>query len=185
MCRVSQGTCKDISDTLDQENHTWLRNSQELVCNLSFLSKLIERIICVQLVNHLDKNGLCVVFQSAYRQLHSTETALLRAQNYTLQAVDSRGGAILVLLDPTQCCIWHYWSWKTYKNTWYILCHKWRSSQMLFYHIWKAVFSLYKYDPLSLESKIYSFVFLKTQSWGPYFSQSTQPLLVELSRGMG
>ena len=32
-------------------------------------------------------------------QLHSTETALLRVQNDILQAVDSRGGAILVLLD--------------------------------------------------------------------------------------
>ena len=52
-----------------------------------------------QLVNHLDKNGLYEVFQSAYRQLHSTETALLRVQNDILQAVDSRGGAILVLLN--------------------------------------------------------------------------------------
>ena len=32
------------------------------VSNLSFLSKLIERIVCVQLVNHLDKNGLYEVF---------------------------------------------------------------------------------------------------------------------------
>ena len=69
------------------------------VSNLSFLSKLIERIVCVQLVNHLDKNGLYEVFQSAYRQMHSTETALLRVQNDILQAVDSRGCAILVLLD--------------------------------------------------------------------------------------
>ena len=68
------------------------------VSNPSFLSKLFERIVCVQLVNHLDKNGLYEVFQSAYRQLHSTETALLRVQNDILQAVDSRGGAILVLL---------------------------------------------------------------------------------------
>ena len=69
------------------------------VSNLSFLSKLIERIVCVQLVNHLDKNGLYEVFQTAYRQLHSTETASLLVQNDILQAVDSRGGAILVLLD--------------------------------------------------------------------------------------
>ena len=67
-----------------------------LVSNLSLFSKLIERIVCVQLVNHLDKNGLYEVFQSAYRQLHSTETALLRVQNDILQAVDSCGGPILV-----------------------------------------------------------------------------------------
>ena len=69
------------------------------VSNLSFLSKLIERIVCVQLIDHLKHNNLYEVFQSAYRQLHSTETALLRVQNDLLQAVDSHGGAILVLLD--------------------------------------------------------------------------------------
>ena len=69
------------------------------VSNLSFLSEWIERIVCVQLVNHLDKNVLYEVFQSTYRQLQSTETALLRMQNDILQAVDSRCGAILVLLD--------------------------------------------------------------------------------------
>ena len=50
------------------------------VSNLSFVSKLIERIICVQLVDHLKENGLYEIFQSAYRQLHSTETALLRVK---------------------------------------------------------------------------------------------------------
>ena len=69
------------------------------VSNLSFLSKLIEPMLCVQLVTHLDKSGLYEIFQSIYRHLHCTETALLRVQNDILQAVDSRGGAILVLLD--------------------------------------------------------------------------------------
>ena len=69
------------------------------VSNLSFLSKLIERIVCIQLVDHLKRNNLYEVFQSAYRQLHSTETALLRVHNDLLQAVDTHGGAILVLLD--------------------------------------------------------------------------------------
>ena len=69
------------------------------VSNLSFLSKLIECIVCVQLVDHLKINDLYEVYQSAYRQLHSTETALLCVQNDLLQAVDTHGGAILVLLD--------------------------------------------------------------------------------------
>ena len=38
-------------------------------------------------------------YSSQHRQLHSTETALLRVQNDILQAADSRGGATLVLLD--------------------------------------------------------------------------------------
>ena len=44
-------------------------------------------------------NNLNEIFQSAYRQLHNTETALLRVQNDLLKAVDNEGGAILVLLD--------------------------------------------------------------------------------------
>ena len=36
---------------------------------------------------------------SQHRQLHSTETALLRVQNDLFQAVDNEGGAILVLLN--------------------------------------------------------------------------------------
>ena len=60
--------------------------------------------ICIPTVNkeaprHLKENDLYEIFQSAYRQLHSIETDLLRVQNDTLQAVDSEGGAILVLLD--------------------------------------------------------------------------------------
>ena len=62
------------------------------VSNLSFISKLVERVVCVQLVEHLKTNNLYEIFQSAYRQLHSTETALLRVQNDILQAVDNEGG---------------------------------------------------------------------------------------------
>ena len=53
----------------------------------------------VQLIDHLKINNLYEKYQSAYRALHSTETALLRVQNDLLQAVDKHGGAILVLLD--------------------------------------------------------------------------------------
>ena len=69
------------------------------VSNLSFISKLVERVVCVQLVEHLKTSNLHEIFQSAYRQLHSTETALLCVQNDLLQAIDNEGGAILVLLD--------------------------------------------------------------------------------------
>ena len=67
--------------------------------NLSFISKLLERVVCVQLVEHLKTNNLYEIFQSAYRQFHSTETALLRVQNEQFQAVDNEGGAIIMLLD--------------------------------------------------------------------------------------
>ena len=63
------------------------------------MSKLIEQIEYAQLIEHLKTNGLYELFQSAYREFHSTETALLRVQNDILKSVDESGGAILVLLD--------------------------------------------------------------------------------------
>ncbi len=50
------------------------------VSNLVFLSKLIERVVALQLVDHLLNNGLMDEFQSAYRAGHSTETALLSSE---------------------------------------------------------------------------------------------------------
>ena len=69
------------------------------VSNLSFLSKLIEKIVAIQFVDHLTKNGLFDPFQSAYKKFHSTETALLKVQNDILIDIDNKNVAIIVLLD--------------------------------------------------------------------------------------
>ena len=69
------------------------------VSNLSFISKLIERVVCSRLNDHLALNKLSEKFQSAYKKYHSTETALLRVQNDLLIALDNDGGVILMLLD--------------------------------------------------------------------------------------
>ena len=47
------------------------------VSNLNFISKIIEKIISNRIQSHLDKNNLSNPNQSAYKPLHSTETALL------------------------------------------------------------------------------------------------------------
>jgi hypothetical protein len=44
-------------------------------------------------------NQLTEVFQSAYKELHSTETALLRVHNDILRAIDGKEAVFLVLLD--------------------------------------------------------------------------------------
>ena len=67
--------------------------------NLAFTSKLIERSITEQLTKHCECNNISKYYQSAYKRLHSTETALVKVQSDILRAVDSQGGAILVLLD--------------------------------------------------------------------------------------
>jgi hypothetical protein len=69
------------------------------VSNLAFLSKLIERTVAMQLVDHLMENDLMDMFQSAYREGHSTETALLRVQNDILMELDRGNVVLLVLLD--------------------------------------------------------------------------------------
>ncbi|XP_072037124.1 uncharacterized protein [Amphiura filiformis] len=69
------------------------------ISNLSFLSKLEERIAASQIQDYLSANNLYAHVQSAYRSCHSTESALLRVQNDLLSAVDSQKEAVLVLLD--------------------------------------------------------------------------------------
>ncbi len=69
------------------------------VSNLSFLSKLIEKIVATQFVDHLRKNKLLDPLQSAYKRGHSTETALLKVQNDILMDIDKKNVSILVLLD--------------------------------------------------------------------------------------
>ena len=69
------------------------------VSNLSFVSKLIEKIVLDRIQSHLASSGLSNPFQSAYRKLHSTETALLRIQNDTLAAMDNGKVTALTLLD--------------------------------------------------------------------------------------
>ena len=69
------------------------------VSNLSFLSKLLERVVLLQLTDHVSRNDLLERDQSAYRQNHSTETALLHITNCLLESTDQGRVSILSLLD--------------------------------------------------------------------------------------
>ncbi len=69
------------------------------VSNLSFLSKLIEKIVAQQFIDHLVKNNLLDPLQSAYKKGHSTETALIKVQNDILIDIDNKNISILVMLD--------------------------------------------------------------------------------------
>ncbi|XP_072033035.1 uncharacterized protein [Amphiura filiformis] len=69
------------------------------ISNLKFLGKLIERIVISQLQVYLREHNLIATMQSAYRQNHGTETALVRVQNDILCALDKGKEAFLVLLD--------------------------------------------------------------------------------------
>ena len=69
------------------------------VSNLPFLSKVLERIVLKQFLQHLQSHSLLEPFQSAYQKCHSTETALLHIVNDLLQASDRGCVSVLSLLD--------------------------------------------------------------------------------------
>ena len=69
------------------------------VSNLPFISKVIERVVAKRFITYFKDNNLQEKMQSAYKKLHSTETALIRVQNDILCALDRKCAVALVLLD--------------------------------------------------------------------------------------
>ena len=68
------------------------------VSNLSFLSKVIGKVISIRILGHILDNNIVDSFQSAYRAGHSCET-LLRVYNDIVTTVGKGNGSFLVLLD--------------------------------------------------------------------------------------
>ena len=69
------------------------------ISNLCFISKLVERIAADQITFHMHKNDLFPVYQSAYRQFHSTETMLCRITSDIFQCMGNQQVVMMVLLD--------------------------------------------------------------------------------------
>ena len=69
------------------------------VSNLTFMSKVIERLVCRQLTAFLNENNLLPRNQSAYRPRHSTETAVLKVVSDLLAASERGQVSLLALLD--------------------------------------------------------------------------------------
>jgi len=59
-------------------------NSYRLTSNLSFISNILEKVVANRLIYI---NGLTNASQSAHRQVHSTETAVLKVHNRTLTLI--------------------------------------------------------------------------------------------------
>ena len=69
------------------------------ISNLSFLSKLLERVVLKRLLTHLSYNNLFNEHQSAYTKHHSTETVLLSLHNDIISAMATQRLSGLCLLD--------------------------------------------------------------------------------------
>jgi hypothetical protein len=74
-------------------------SSYRPISNLPFISKLLERVVTHQLTTYLNTNHLLPPHQSAYRQHHSTETALLKICSDALLVPDRGMVTFVVLLD--------------------------------------------------------------------------------------
>ena len=69
------------------------------VYNLSFLSKVLEKVVVKQLNTHINSSNTSNQYHSAYRKFHSTETALLKMNNDILASMDAGKVTALTLLD--------------------------------------------------------------------------------------
>ena len=69
------------------------------ISNLTFISKILERVIYAQLTDYLNSNNLNEPMQSGFTANCSTETALLKVQSDILGALGERKVTLLVLLD--------------------------------------------------------------------------------------
>ena len=79
--------------------HSDMLKNYRPVSNLTFISKVIEKVISGMLNEHLINNSLLDPLQSAYRDKHSTETALIKVQNDILSALDAGSSSILLMFD--------------------------------------------------------------------------------------
>ena len=69
------------------------------VSNFSFLDKFLEKCAFKRLNQYFSCNSLYGNFQSAYREGHGTETAILNVHNDIMLALDNRLNVVLVMLD--------------------------------------------------------------------------------------
>ncbi len=69
------------------------------VSNLPYISKILEKVVASRLEEHLKSSSLYDDVQSAYRNGHSTETALLRVHHDLTVALDKNCCAVLLMLD--------------------------------------------------------------------------------------
>jgi hypothetical protein len=74
-------------------------SSYRPISNLSFVSKVVEKVVDARLTEHSNKFELFPVFQSAYRPHHSTETAVVCILDGMIRAVDQGHVGAMMMMD--------------------------------------------------------------------------------------
>jgi len=73
--------------------------SSLVIFNLNTISKVLERLVLVQIVSHASTPSSFHMVHSAHRRVHLTETALLKITQDILASVDDHQSFILVTLE--------------------------------------------------------------------------------------
>src|SRR6218665_3236849 len=76
------------------------------IANVSFLSKIIEKIVAGQLTAYLDRNNLLPPCQSGFRKFHSTETLLLRL--LSAPSASNSGSLSFIWRSSNSCALFHH-----------------------------------------------------------------------------
>ena len=74
-------------------------NNYRPVSNLCFIDKILEKLVLSQVSSYLNSHNLYNTCQSAYRQGHSTETALLKVVDDLFLSLSRGSISALALLD--------------------------------------------------------------------------------------
>ena len=84
-------------------------SSYRPISNLRTISKLLERLVHSRLAQHLTTSPAFSTFQSAYRQMHSTETALIKVTNDLFNPTAADMPSILLAIDLSAAfdCVSH------------------------------------------------------------------------------
>eukprot|EP00794_Sanderia_malayensis_P013257 gene13257-14621_t len=88
-----------VRPKLKKPNLDMVKKNYRPVSNLAFLSKITEKVVAKQTSQHISSCQLHPKLQSAYRQNHSTETALLRVHNDILVNMNKQHVTLVVFLD--------------------------------------------------------------------------------------
>uniref|UniRef100_A0A669D7L0 Reverse transcriptase domain-containing protein n=1 Tax=Oreochromis niloticus TaxID=8128 RepID=A0A669D7L0_ORENI len=78
-----------------------LTSNYRPISKIPLIAKILEKIVAKQLTAVLDKYSIFDKFQSGFRKVHSTETALLRVSNDILLQSDAGKCSVLLMLDLT------------------------------------------------------------------------------------
>ena len=91
-------------------------NSYRPISNLSFVSKIVERVVVSRFDEHVETQHLLPDRQSAYRATYSTETAVIAVHDSIVRTIDS-GDVCAPCVAWFKFSFWYCWPWNTYACT--------------------------------------------------------------------